>query len=157
VSAPEQIVVTQADREAFQAMIGLYGPAVDVLVASGHFDEGSQMQALASHRIAATRASEERIAGLVKALEDAAALFENLAQPAVGDLRTAGLVRQLGDVIGYGNLMHTASAIWREKLSVDGIRGGEFSCNICQKTAENTLVKIRAALAATKATEEPTP
>jgi hypothetical protein len=41
------------------------------------------------------------------------------------------LVRQLGDRIGFGNMMHIASNLWREKLELQGLEGGEFSVGPC--------------------------
>ncbi len=42
------------------------------------------------------------------------------------------LVRQLGEAIGYGNLMSLASDGWREALERDGFpSGGEFSLGPC--------------------------
>lgn len=35
-------------------------------------------------------------------------------------------VRQLGEKIGYGNMMEIASSLWRNKLLKDGISFGAF-------------------------------
>lgn len=41
------------------------------------------------------------------------------------------VVRQLGDYIGYGNLMQLASEIWGEKLAEMNLKGGEFRVGPC--------------------------
>jgi hypothetical protein len=56
-------------------------------------------------------------------------------------------VRALGDRIGYGALMSSASASWREKLAKEGIAGGEFVSGPCHGTVVHTLSIIRDALA----------
>lgn len=35
-------------------------------------------------------------------------------------------VKELGERIGYGNLMSIASALWRQKLKPDGTESGAF-------------------------------
>lgn len=40
-------------------------------------------------------------------------------------------VRELGDRIGYGNMMHLAEQVWREKLIPQGLEGGEFAHGPC--------------------------
>lgn len=37
----------------------------------------------------------------------------------------------LGDLIGYGRLMHLAQQCWRKKLAKDGLEGGEFATGPC--------------------------
>lgn len=60
MTTPEQIVVTQADIEAARSIAWVPG-VID--------DEEAIAETFARHRIAATRASEERIAGLVEAFK----------------------------------------------------------------------------------------
>lgn len=40
-------------------------------------------------------------------------------------------VRQLGDLIGYGRLMQLGEQMWRKKLVVDGLEGGEHTVGTC--------------------------
>ena len=40
-------------------------------------------------------------------------------------------VRRLGESIGYGNIMTLAQGLWREKLTAQGVAGGEFSLGPC--------------------------
>lgn len=78
MTAPEQIVVTQAAREAVQAfhaemarrLMSDLKSGTKLLDATGE-DSDPIYQAFARFERDITRASEERIAGLVKALEDA--------------------------------------------------------------------------------------
>lgn len=35
-------------------------------------------------------------------------------------------VQELGNKIGYGNMMYLASEIWREEIQGEGLEGGEF-------------------------------
>lgn len=45
----------------------------------------------------------------------------------------ARLVRELGDRIGYGNMMHLASGLWAKELFTSyGIVGGEFVVGPCK-------------------------
>jgi hypothetical protein len=46
------------------------------------------------------------------------------------------LVQTLGKKIGYGNMMHIAEKLWRERLEKDGMGGGEFKIGCC---ASNTV------------------
>jgi len=41
------------------------------------------------------------------------------------------MVRDLGDRIGYGHLMHLASAVWGAKLDADGHSGAQFAVGCC--------------------------
>ena len=86
-------------------------------------------------------------ARLRAALAEVEPLLSKLAMPARADLRVVDLVEELGDQIGYGALMVTASALWRQRLADSGFPvGGEFSPNICQMTAEQAWRKVCAAL-----------
>lgn len=55
------------------------------------------------------------------------------------------LVRELGDRIGYGAMMSSASAAWRAKLH-PAQRGGEHAHGACVSTIQHTLRKARSAL-----------
>lgn len=42
-------------------------------------------------------------------------------------------VKELGEKIGYGNMMQLASDLWREYLSTMGLAGGEFTVGPCRQ------------------------
>lgn len=90
---------------------------------------------------------EER---LREALEEAEIVLALVEEPALADPYALIEVRELGDRIGYGNLMNTASEIWRSKLDPSG---GEFVAGPCRATVNRCFRMIRAALS----TEEPKP
>lgn len=83
---------------------------------------------------------EER---LREALEEAEIVLALVEEPALADPYALIEVRELGDRIGYGNLMNTASEIWRSKLDPSG---GEFVAGPCRATVNRCLKMIRAAL-----------
>jgi len=59
-------------------------------------------------------------------------------------------VAALGDRIGYGALMASASASWRQRLEDDGVpAGGEFVAGPCQVTVTRALRIARSALSNT--------
>ena len=88
----------------------------------------------------------------VAALEDVQSLLADAAIPAIvdRDQEVNMAVKQLGDRIGYGALMTTASAIWGVKLAAQGLAGAEFVCSTCRKTAGNARDKIKSTLTAIK-------
>lgn len=56
-------------------------------------------------------------------------------------------VSALGNRIGFGNLMATASVAWRNYLQKEGWPvGGEFACSPCRRTAELDAEALSAAL-----------
>ncbi|MER9176687.1 hypothetical protein NKH72_24300 [Mesorhizobium sp. M0955] len=56
-------------------------------------------------------------------------------------------VRMLGNRIGYGALMSSASALWRARLLADGDPvGGEFTCGPCRSTVAGTINRAARAL-----------
>lgn len=66
--------------------------------------------------------------------------------PNFPDLHHIDEIRALGERIGYGNLMATASAIWGEKMKASGIGGTEFVAGPCRSTVEKALTLVRDAL-----------
>jgi hypothetical protein len=65
-------------------------------------------------------------------------------------------VKALGRRIGFGALMTTASAGWREVLAEQGYpAGGEFVAGPCFATLQSTLAQVRAALALSAASVSP--
>lgn len=82
------------------------------------------------------------------ALEDAEDTLHLVELPAFRDPRYGDEVEALGLRIGFGALMASASASWREHLAADGDPvGGEFVAGPCHGTVVATLAKIRAARA----------
>lgn len=68
------IEVTQADRDAWQSMLGNYGPEIDRMVPLGAFDDDTRMVGLAAHRIASETALRSRVAVLEGALREVAGI-----------------------------------------------------------------------------------
>ena len=87
---------------------------------------------------------------------DAYDLLRNIAdrlwdciEPGSYSPETADAVFLLGERIGYGALMHCASALWGEKLvRAGGPNGGQFIVGPCLTSAEWLLKRIDAVLAA---------
>jgi hypothetical protein len=97
-------------------------------------------------RIAALEAENER---LRKALEEAEETLGLVQSKALPDPRHHDQVKELGKKIGFGALMSTAEAGWREVLEEVGLPfGGEFVSGPCRSTVDNCLSVIRAALEA---------
>lgn len=86
---------------------------------------------------------------LLAALKEAESVFALVERPAFVDPQHSETIRQLGERIGYGALMASASASWREKLSSHR-PGGEFVAGPCHSTVIATLKTIRAALTTTE-------
>lgn len=86
------------------------------------------------------------IAELRELLKDVGDVLEVAARPARLDPDKYFLagVKALGDMGGYGALMSSASALWREKLG--DMAGGEFSAGPCVSVAQGLVSRIAAAL-----------
>lgn len=80
------------------------------------------------------------------ALIEAEEILSLAATPSFPDPLYADEIRALGDRIGYGALMATASAIWCEKARADGLGGSEFVAGPCRATVERTLSMVRDAM-----------
>lgn len=87
-----------------------------------------------------------RIAQLEKELRDARDDFELAAMFPIADSVIANEVRTLGDRHGFGNVMATASALWRENLG--NLAGAEFVAGPCRVTVVKRIEKISAVLRA---------
>lgn len=86
-------------------------------------------------------------ARLREALEECVEVLELVERPAFVDPDHGDEVAALGDRIGYGALMSSASASWRERLEEqDCPTGGEYVAGPCHKTIVLTLEKARKAL-----------
>lgn len=84
-----------------------------------------------------------------EALRECVSILEMAEQPALVDPDYGEEVEALGNRIGYGALMTSASASWRERLAEEGCpTGGEFVAGPCHATVLALLKRARAALAA---------
>jgi hypothetical protein len=84
----------------------------------------------------------------VKALEDAAEVLGLSERPAFPDPQYHEEVKALGRRIGFGALMHTAEAGWREVLKERGDpTGSEHTAGPCRSTVDDCLKTVRNALA----------
>lgn len=92
-------------------------------------------------------AQQERIAELEGALTEAEEVLALSETPAFPDPAWHCEVKALGQRIGFGALMSTAEAGWRETLESQGYAGGEHTSGPSRSTITNTLAVIRAALA----------
>lgn len=128
--------VTQSDLNAAQ----------ELMEKGSYWIWPANAKALIAEVYADARHRTDAAKSLVEALREVEPLLSKLAMPCRADDAVAPEVASLGRSIGYGNLMVTASALWRASLEGQGIAGGEFSPNICQKTAENAWLKVCAAL-----------
>lgn len=88
---------------------------------------------------------------LVAALQECIDTLALVEHPQRVDPHHGEEIKRLGDRIGYGALMSSASASWREKLAEDGYPvGGAFVAGPCHGSVVAVLKKARAALALTR-------
>lgn len=106
-------------------------------------DDLDAMLAFAKSECATRDAEIER---LRSALVQAEIFADASSMPSRLDPDHSAEIRELGQRIGYGALMHGASALWRVYLEERGLAGGEFVVGTCQTTANNAHRNIRAAL-----------
>lgn len=82
----------------------------------------------------------DRLEKIESALRDFMDATSPSAVPATRDPQHGSRVQELGDVIGYGALMSSASASWRMSLIAEGYpTGGEFVAGPCM----GTLIEVR--------------
>lgn len=82
-----------------------------------------------------------------KALEEAEETLGLVEHKAFPDPAHHETVKALGRRIGFGALMSTAEAGWREVLQESGVpSGGEFVSGPCRVTVDTCLAKIRSTL-----------
>lgn len=91
----------------------------------------------------AERAERERLREVLDETERVLALMERPASP---DPMFHKEVKALGRSIGFGAMMATAEAGWREMLELEGYGGGEHVSGPTRSTVNNSLKCIRAAL-----------
>ncbi len=87
-------------------------------------------------------------AELVEALTEAESVFALAEQPRGKDRDHGPEVTEIGRRIGFGALMTSAQASWREYATERGHAGSEFVAGPCYSTVLSTLNMIRAALRA---------
>lgn len=93
-------------------------------------------------------ALEEVNAGLLEALKKAESVLALVEQPRGKDRDHGPEVTEIGRRIGFGALMSSAQASWREYATEIGLAGSEFVAGPCYSTVLSTLNMIRAALRA---------
>jgi hypothetical protein len=99
------------------------------------------------------RSAEGAVLAALTECEEVLRLSEH---PAFPDPLYHEEVKALGRRIGFGALMTTASAGWREVLAEHGYpAGGEFVAGPCFATLQSTLAQVRAALAQHAASRSP--
>lgn len=97
--------------------------------------------------MAEREASAARIAELEAALREVEEVLRMQETPAFPDPLYHDEVKRLGSRIGFGALMSTASAGWREAVAAQGHpTGGEFVAGPCFSTLVSTLALVRATL-----------
>lgn len=92
--------------------------------------------------IAAALAPQSPGAGVVEAAQEALELLEAEVFPTLEDPHYGHQVRELGERIGYGALMVSASASWSSTA-----KGGEFTVGACRATVQAVVTRLRTALA----------
>ncbi len=95
--------------------------------------------------LAAVRAKAESLWEALELCVETLALAEC---PGFADPAITAVVDELGEDVGYGNLMYSASVLWRKSLEAQGLGGGgEFVAGPCRVTVQNALTQGRTALA----------
>jgi len=138
-SAPASDVLREALR--------LARPIVesDLSSAEEHCDadwEGMSRTALDAIDAALTTSAHQRDE-LVEVLKRIEPLVSQLALPSRLDPYHSREIRELGERIGYGALMHGASALWRVHLEENGGSGGEFVVGPCAATVDKAWTRLR--------------
>lgn len=102
---------------------------------------GSHAEAIAAWNTRQPAPASDDVVGLLRELREdlATAAKVSLADPCI-----ILELRALCERAGYGNVMSSASALWRERLGEQA--GGEFVSGPCRKTVENLIIRIDAAL-----------
>ena len=98
---------------------------------------GSRIFAEAADLIQQQQATIERLSA---ALDDAREVLALACLESIADPHILIELRELCERAGYGNVMSSASAIWRQRLG--DLAGSEFCAGPCRSTAESTIAKI---------------
>ena len=106
--------------------------------------QASSLTYEAARRITELEAENAR---LREALGNCVSTFKLVERPSFEDPLHGRAVRELGERIGYGALMSSASAAWRKSAETNGYPpGGEFVAGPCFTTVVDTLRRARATL-----------
>lgn len=90
---------------------------------------------------------ERELVAMRLALVDAEETLALMEAPSREDPQYGAEVRALGNRIGFGALMSSASASWSRMLEASGVPGGgAFVSGPCHGTVLNTLRRVREAL-----------
>lgn len=114
--------------------------AIDVAVTGG----GAKPDPEHLTRTTSLAAQNQQVLALVEAARDAGDVLQSAAAPSNLDPQFSGQIAALGERIGYGALMHGASALWRKSLG--DLAGGEFAAGPCVSTAASRLARLDDAL-----------
>ena len=99
--------------------------------------------------IAYESAKQKEAEGWREVLQECVDTLALVERPAFNDPIYADEVEALGNRIGYGALMASASASWREALAKGGdFVGAEYVAGPCHATVVAALAKARALLSA---------
>ena len=82
-----------------------------------------------------------------KALKECETVMAMAEHPNIEDPDYGREVAALGDRIGFGALMSSASATWHKRAIAQGTPGSEFVASPCYVTLIKTLRIVRAAIA----------
>jgi hypothetical protein len=135
----EQVQVTLALRERHEAAESL---------ASAICGCATQEQRKGDIRAVLAFAQEVRHTATSEALEamrEAREALQDCAEDKIVDPSILVELRALCERHGYGNVMSSASGLWRQALG--DLAGGEFVAGPCRKTVENRVVALTAAIA----------
>ena len=145
---PHEYVPTQVGHGLTQCK-WCHGTMMEnAFIAPNHCDTRAKQDAAWNQRTEPDELARlrSRVAVLEEALKDATETLSSVEIPSLLDPFHSPEIAALGDRIGYGALMHGASALWRHKLESEGGSGGEFVVGPCQKTITNAWMSARKAL-----------
>jgi hypothetical protein len=142
------------DQEEILAIANDYEAGLKRALASGYEEFGPTWERRQRFIIAALHRYAQR-APLREALENCVETLALVEHPRMVDPHYGEIVQRLGEQIGYGALMSSASASWRQSLAAKGYPvGGEFVAGPCYATVVDALKKARAALTSTECGED---
>lgn len=111
------------------------------------WQSNASIEIIAKALLTQRKAAEAERDRLREALEETEETLRLVEHPAFKDPVHGDEVEALGNRIGYGALMSSASASWRERLARNGgLVGGEFVAGPCHVSVVRTLAIVRAAL-----------
>ena len=133
-----------ADEETGWTPDAIAGQEAVLAAIRDHYDPAIRCAIALRAQSAKDKARIERLQAALREAEETMKLVE---RPALPDPAYHQGVKSIGQRIGFGALMSTASAAWRETLEETGYpTGGEFVAGPCLDTVVSCLAKVRAAL-----------